>query len=180
MCWKGALVMGVRNSVCLFLLLVGVSLFADGCVMPAGGGNVPNSHFAYPNSNIEPLGTGEGSAVEVVQFLGIIPAGGDAAGAMETAIQRAIETRGGDLLLDYNFGVSMIMLGVVSLIKVNVSGTVAKMTIGLQTLHGSQAEAYPSASPTEEVSVQAPTVCSKCQAPLRPGYRFCNKCGTKN
>lgn len=123
---------GQSRTVIGFLLAL--ALLVTGCTVATGTIPVANSHFAYPNSNVIPLGEGKGEATEASFFyLGgfMDPA------LMEEAVQAAIKTKGGDLLIDYDLYFRLIYIPFIFPIYVTTwgaEGTVAKMEIGKQKL----------------------------------------------
>ncbi|MBM3301667.1 MAG: hypothetical protein FJY85_17175 [Deltaproteobacteria bacterium] len=113
---------------CLFL-----SLSTVGCTIATGVWPVPQSHFAYPNSNVIPLGEGKGEASDTSFGL---PSIGMDPDLMQQAVQAAIQTKGGNLLVDYDlyFEISTIPGLPIYTTTWRVEGTVAKMEIGKQIL----------------------------------------------
>lgn len=123
-----------RSGIVKGFLLV-LALLATGCTIASGTFPVANSHFVYPNSNVIPLGEGKGEASDASVFtLGgfMDPA------LMEEAVQAAIQTKGGDLLINYDLYYKVIQIPIpvftIFVTTWNAEGTVAKMEIGKQKL----------------------------------------------
>lgn len=117
----------VLAGACLLL-----ALSTNGCTMASGAWPVAQSHFAYPNSNVVPLGQGKGEASRVHWFtiMAIDP------DVQEEAVQNAIKQKGGDMLLDYYayYTVKQYIPMILTTSEWTVEGTVAKMEIGKQKL----------------------------------------------
>ncbi len=118
-------------------LLVGMAglcllLLSGGCTIASGVWPVPQSHFAYPNSNVIPLGQGQGKAETTSLGMPDIMD----ADLMEQAVQDAIRQKGGNLLLDYYlyYDIKQYFPFVYG-ISWKAEGTVAKMEVGKQKLH---------------------------------------------
>jgi hypothetical protein len=128
-----------------------IALFiAAGC---AGGGNttvrtaksgignfiLPQSHYTFPNSNVIPIGT----ATATARRSGTMYSFPDVQGAMKEAIDKAIRSKGGDLMINVSTNgvltstttISGTSYNISYLLEMEVSGTVATMDIGKQNLH---------------------------------------------
>lgn len=114
---------------CFFVCLVFVT---TGCTIGSGAMLKPQSHFAFPNSNVIPLGKAHGEASsssfgtpEIMN-----------ADLQEQAIQNALREKGGDLLIDYTFfyTITTIPLLPVYTTTIKVDGTACKMEIGQKIL----------------------------------------------
>ena len=116
----------LASMVGLFLVLS-----AGGCTIASGVWPVPQSHFAYPNSNVLPLGPGKGEASTMGFGMPDIMD----VDLMEAAVQSAIREKGGDLLVDYYLFYDIkTYFPMVHSITWRAEGTVAKMEIGKQKL----------------------------------------------
>ena len=91
------------------------------------------SNFAYPNSNVTPLGTVRGGSSITCAFG--MPAGVTAA-MKEEAVKNALQQKQGDLLVNYLEFSTITNLVVVPLFcsSYSVEGVAAKMQIGTQKL----------------------------------------------
>lgn len=117
------------------VLLVAAALllasFSEGCTVATGVWPIPQSHFAYPNSNVIPLGQGQGKADTISLGMPDIMD----PDLMEQAVQDAIKQKGGDLLLDYDLSMEIKQyIPFVYSISWKAEGTVARMEIGKQKL----------------------------------------------
>lgn len=103
-----------------------------------GSMRLPQSHYTFPNSNVTPVGTASAKASRrgnLYQFPNV-------QAANQEALDKAIESKGGDLMLnatiDGTLTTSTYMTGgdfnVDYLYEVVVQGTVATMEIGKQNL----------------------------------------------
>lgn len=102
-----------------------------GCTMKMGM-FIPNSKFAYPNSNIEPLGNVMGSASKW-GFLAAPPIDQE---MLDTSMNNALKQKGGDLLINMKMSAEVLMIPVIPIYRTElvVQGTAAKMTVGKQEL----------------------------------------------
>ncbi|MBI4613768.1 MAG: hypothetical protein HY720_09175 [Planctomycetes bacterium] len=116
------------------VVLLSVAVLAA-CTSGGGVGRFSESHFVYPNSNVYPLGPGEG---ESSSFAGLFFQWAFADGDMlNEAIDKAIASQsGGDLLINgtYEFSTFQWPFPPLYFISVQVRGTVVKMEIGEQEL----------------------------------------------
>lgn len=112
------------------LLAVGVASLSA-CTTKMGLLQTQN-RFVYPNSNVEPLGR---VSAEVTKTTFLVPAIFDATAINET-IERALQQKGGDVLLDYKLVFEITPIPVIPIVisKMKVIGTAAKMTVGKQEL----------------------------------------------
>ncbi len=110
-------------------------LFLDACTFGNGAFIQPNSHFAYPNSNVTPIGHvhAKRSTLCGILFVTWNPQYGKLA---EEAMNEAMLSAGGDLLINYKSETRMFMFPYLfAMCTAEVSGTAAKMEIGKQELH---------------------------------------------
>lgn len=115
----------------LLMLFLAISLF--GCTMKMVQYE-PNSHFAFPNSNVVPLG--QVSAVSKGR-VGIFSAKMVDKEMLDEVMNKALKAKGGDMLINYKLTteVTIIPVGVtICITKVRVDGTACKMTVGRQEL----------------------------------------------
>ena len=105
-----------------------------GCTMKFGV-TFPNDRFAYPNSNIEPLGK---IHAEVEKWSVVFPVVADKE-RYESLRGQAAKQKGGDMIVNGRFQteVLMIPLYMINVFRTTVTldGTAAKQTIGRQELH---------------------------------------------
>jgi hypothetical protein len=120
------------------LLTVTIALALSGCTVASLYTPLSQSNFDYPNSNVIPLRHTEGHASRTYIAPFQLPDFTSGA-AMQDAINNALQTSGGDLVIDgsYKMTTTMIYLVVVQAytIDVTVDGTAAKMEIGKRNLH---------------------------------------------
>jgi hypothetical protein len=117
----------------IIMACFGVAVSSAGCTIGSATWPVSHSHFAYPNSNIIPLGhvKGEASQFYLLHDMVVDPT------LHEQAVQAAIKQKGGDLLLDYHVRYDVKQYLPMFLLTEStwvVEGTAAKMEIGKQTL----------------------------------------------
>jgi len=109
--------------------LIGASM-AGGCAVKMGH-FVPNSHFAYPNSNITNLGP---VSAEVKKSAFLIPPTltlDDVRGAYRSALQKA---QGANILINFKEDTTFTMYPYFYVISYQIEGTAAHMEVGKQTL----------------------------------------------
>ena len=108
----------------------------------AGSFRMAQSHFTFPNSNVIPIGTAKASASRK----GDLDNYPNVMGAIQEAMDRAIASKGGDLMI--NATTNGTMTTITTYVKegafyrpritfkydVVVQGTVARMTVGKQKL----------------------------------------------
>ena len=115
------------------LAALAVLVLSTGCSFGAASIS-PSSHFAFPNSNVIPIGSASGSKTRLCGILFVnwgSPDGDD----QEAATQRALKKSGGDILINVRtdsqiFSIPMLF----SLCITKVQGTAAKMEVGRQQL----------------------------------------------
>lgn len=120
--WKVMSVFGI-------LVLMTVS----GCTVMSSGRMKPNSHFAYPNSNVTPIGPANGKT-STISLMAPTPITG---ALMEEAYKQALAKSGGDMIIDAVevSNVRLIWLYVsIFYTTFEVDGTAAKMELGQQNL----------------------------------------------
>lgn len=96
------------------------------------------SHFTFPNSNVIPLGSGKGAA----KVHGDIYNFPDVGSATTNAMEQAIKSKGGDLMINVMINTVTTTTTVISGgdfsisfdVDISVQGTVAKMEVGKQML----------------------------------------------
>jgi hypothetical protein len=128
----------------LFLWVLGATVALSGCTVASIYSPLPQSGFAYPNSNVIPLRHSEGEAMRYYLAPFQIP-DFTSGSLLQDAVSSALQTSGGDLIVDgdYTIKTKMIWLLYVQLYMedVTVEGTAAKMELGKRNLSGhAQAE----------------------------------------
>lgn len=105
-----------------------------GCTMKFGVA-FPNDRFAYPNSNIEPLGKVH---AEVSKWSAFTPVIADKE-MYESLRGQAAQQKGGDMIVNGKFQTEILMIPLMYInffrTTVTLDGTAAKQTIGRQELH---------------------------------------------
>lgn len=103
---------------------------------------LPQSHFTFPNSNVIPIGTANGTASRI----GDVDNFPDISGAISEAMDKAIASKGADLLINANVNGTLTTITTTTQSGYNfdisieykydvvVQGTAARMTIGKQKL----------------------------------------------
>jgi hypothetical protein len=117
----------------LLALLVTCSLlFTIGCSTKLGFSNFKDrSKYVYPNSNVEVIGRATGTATGDPE---------DAGRLVKEAIQKAVDSKGGDMLINFTeqqtITITTIPIIPVPIVtyEVTVDGTVAKTEVGLKEL----------------------------------------------
>jgi hypothetical protein len=108
-------------------------LLCTGCSFGAASIS-PSSHFAFPNSNVIPIGSASGKKTRLCGILFIqwgSPDGDD----QEAATQRALKESGGDILINVRTDSQIFFIPYLfSLCITKVQGTAAKMEVGRQQL----------------------------------------------
>ena len=106
--------------------------FLSGCTTTMGMIG-DKSHFTYPNSNVEPLGT---VSAEVSKTSFLIPKSFDKEDIRQLFNQALIQKAGADVLINYRIDTKFTTIPVIPLIfsTVTISGTAAKMTVGQKEL----------------------------------------------
>lgn len=110
------------------VLLISASL---GCSMKFGM-FIPNTKYAYPNSNVQALGHVEGSSTRL-GFFGAPPVSKE---MLDEAVNNALQKKGGDMLINIKMQSNTLLIPPIPVgwTTLTVSGTAAKMTIGKQEL----------------------------------------------
>ena len=125
----------MRSSKGLLLLALSVTALF-GCAGPSIYQPFNQTHFAYPNSNVIPLGHARGSAsksyINLLVYQQMPDFGGTA--LFEEAATRALSGSGGDLIIDGTYQVSSTIYPLVTVVNATVDGTAAKMEIGKRKL----------------------------------------------
>ncbi|MCK4468036.1 MAG: hypothetical protein KAU60_06760 [Desulfobacterales bacterium] len=111
------------------LLILAVSL--SGCSFKMGD-YIPNSHFAFPNSNVEPLG----HVSAEVSRTGFFNAALVDKELIKEVMDQALKQKGGDILINYKMDttVSSWVILPIYTTTLHVEGTACKMTVGRQEL----------------------------------------------
>lgn len=114
------------------LLSITALAFLAGCSMTMGNTG-DKTHFAYPNSNVQPLGEVSSSFSKTTFLIPPMIETGDIKKLMEDAL---IQKPGSDLLINYKIDTTMTMFPVVPIymLRVDLKGTASKMTVGLKEL----------------------------------------------
>lgn len=112
------------------VVTVALMLTVQGCIMKQGQ-YIPNTKFAYPNSNVEPLGNVTGSASR----WGVLIAPTIDQAMVDEAMTQALKEKGGDLMINIKWS-SRVFFPILPIYKteLSVTGTAAKMTVGKQAL----------------------------------------------
>lgn len=121
--------MFINNKTSLLVIIALICSLTTGCLSKVGGVH-PNSHFAYPNSNIEALGPVEASASRFSLIMGTVV---DKKFVQEV-YNKALQKSGGDLIINYKFDTEVLMVFPVFITTLKLKGTAAKMTVGVQQL----------------------------------------------
>lgn len=115
------------------VFLIGVFFFAAGCATKIGMFE-PQTHFDFPNSNVEPLGQ---VTAEVSKTSFVVPKIVDKA-LIDEAMNKALQAKGGDLLINCKINTTTTAYPIPILgpytTKLTVEGTACKMTVGRQEL----------------------------------------------
>ena len=115
------------------VVVLAMFIASVGCTIKLGM-FLPNSNFAYPNSNVEPLGRVTGSASKTTVFSAAIVD----KEMLDTAYANALKQKGGDLLINYKLTTETTMIPIpfipIFITELKVDGTAAKMTVGKQEL----------------------------------------------
>jgi len=124
----------MKNNLLLSIFLIFLIIVFSACTIQNAGYLVPNDRFAFPNSNVVPLGRVEASASKWSIFVPSIMYGED----LKKLREEALKQKGGDIIIN---GKTVTKIKIVSLLYINffktettISGTAAKMTIGRQEL----------------------------------------------
>ena len=120
-------------STVLLLLLLASAL--PGCVQQSLARWKPNSHYAYPNSNVTELGPVKAKLTTGIGFLFFIP--DLATAAMDRQIYQAAldQQAGANLIIDYILVNEMRQVGpLFTWTTIEIDGTAARMEVGEQQL----------------------------------------------
>ena len=99
----------------------------------------PSSHFAYPNSNVRPIGEATGKRTKLCGLL-FFNVGTPNLADQEMAVSRALQSSNGDMLLDMQIDSKQFLFPYLfSTCTTRVYGTAATMEIGTQQLIGDPA-----------------------------------------
>lgn len=112
------------------LALLGMLVFFSGCSRSYVAGLYPQSHFDFPNSNVVPVGKAVGEASRT-KFLGTPMVTSD---LMDEAVQNALQSRGGDILINYIATANRSEFLGFHTLSYKVEGTACKTDIGTQML----------------------------------------------
>ncbi len=115
-------------KITIFLFVIAVA--SAGCTMNVGGYG-PNSHFAYPNSNVTPLGHVKATTSKI-SF--IISPSFDDAEIIKLTQDALAQQSGADLLLNYNLDTKITSFVIITKMDITIEGTAAKMNVGTQRL----------------------------------------------
>ena len=120
--------LGFIACVCVAAIL----LSATGCSTTLGR-QVPNSQFAYPNSNVTALGPAQGKVVKWSFFVPPDLTVADIRGAYNKALA---QQQGANILINFKEDTTFTAFPIImiSAIEYKVDGTAAKMEVGTQTL----------------------------------------------
>lgn len=118
------------------LLMFGLCIFfLAGCAVGGSARLNPNSHFAFPNSNVKPIGPVVGSSSTFSIIMPTMITGE----LMESAYKDALSKSGGDMIIDAVETSTTRMIPTPFYItfyftSFDVEGTAAKMELGKQIL----------------------------------------------
>lgn len=141
-----------------------LGLAATGCAIGSSSQS-PQSHFAFPNSNVIPLGQAQG---KVSKLCGILIVQWDFPNAdmQEQATQQALQKANADSLINVRTDSDTFNAFLFSMCSVSVRGTAARMEVGRQVLlplnpaaappPGAAAPAPPAAAPPPPPPVAPP------------------------
>lgn len=119
-------------------LLPAIVMFLVSCTMGASS-SYPASHFAFPNSNVVPIGRAKGSHTRLCGLL-VVNWGAPDGDDQEEATLEALNRSGGDILINVRSDNRIFMVPYLfTLCMTKVQGTAARMEVGRQEL-----EAYSS------------------------------------
>jgi len=117
---------GLKYSILILLSIVA----CYGCTMNIGRFE-PNSHFAFPNSNVIPLG----HVSAEISRVGFLSAKSVDKEMVDEVMNKALKEKGGDLLINYKFSTSTTWFILpIFTTALHVDGTACKMTVGRQEL----------------------------------------------
>lgn len=125
-----------KNIKTMAMALAGIVVMfgMSGCINMRSSNLLPNTKFAYPNSNVEPIGPVSASQTDLCMVIIPLPSYNSGAVMLNLADQ-ASKQKGGDLLIDAvaTTGVQT-YLNLIGVCQIDVAGTAAKMTVGMQQL----------------------------------------------
>ena len=123
----------IPRKLIVWMVMLGLIATSFGCTIKTGA-FVPNSRFAYPNSNVEPLGRVTGSASRTSIFTANIID----KEMLDEAYGNALKQKGGDFLINFKLTVETTMIPIpiltIFITELKVDGTAVKMTVGRQEL----------------------------------------------
>jgi len=116
-------------KIACFVLLITLAL--SGCSFKVGD-FVPNSKFAFPNSNVEPIG----NVSAEVSKMGFFNAVSVDKVLIDEVMNKALKEKGGDLLINYKMETTVTSFVILPIYQttLKVEGTACKMTVGRQEL----------------------------------------------
>ncbi|MBS2017708.1 MAG: hypothetical protein JST00_32820 [Deltaproteobacteria bacterium] len=127
----------------------------SGCTLGSSSQS-PQSHFAYPNSNVIPMGEARGSHSRLCGLL-IFNWGAPDGDDQEAATKEALERANADILINVRTdSAQQIIPMLINICKVSVRGTAAKMEVGRQQLSAINTAAAAPLPPPPRVPVAAP------------------------
>jgi hypothetical protein len=103
----------------------------SGCSKTYVTGFRTESNFAFPNSNVSPLGATSGSSAPACSLLGVDFV---TSSMQDEAVKNALQKKQGDILVNYLEFTTMTNLLILNCTSYSVEGTAAKMTVGMQNL----------------------------------------------
>jgi hypothetical protein len=125
----------------------------------------PMSHFAFPNSNVIPIGEAKGSHTRLCGLL-IINWGSPDGDDQQIAIEEALEETGGDILINVRTDSQLFMIPYLfALCITSVRGTAAKMEIGRQQLDAFTTPGQPPPAAAPPPAVAPPPAIAAPPAP---------------
>lgn len=110
----------------LFMMFV-----ATGCSKTYVTGFHTESNFAYPNSNVTPLGYAAGASSPACSLFGQKFVTAD---MQDEAVKNALQAKQGDILVNYIAFTKLSSYLIINCTEYMVEGTAAKMVIGTQNL----------------------------------------------
>jgi hypothetical protein len=142
-------------------VMIGIWATTTGCSFGAASIS-PTSHFAFPNSNVIPIGQASGSKTRLCGLL-LIQWGSPDGDDQEAATQEALEKSGGDILINVRTDSQIFMIPYLfSLCITSVQGTAAKMEVGRQSLGAFTQDPHSGAPPPAAPPPAAQPVAGGC------------------
>lgn len=118
-----------QPAVIAAIAVIGLS----GCTV-GNSAQSPQSHFAFPNSNVIPIGESQGSHSKLCGLL-IFNFGSPSGADQDIATKEALEKAKGDILINVRTDSNTFFFpGLFTVCTTSVQGTAAKMEIGRQQL----------------------------------------------